>query len=239
MKISTSMFKSLMLTYFFSICSILTFSQIAQPGAQLLQAQTAVVDVVVGNPYDDARSSDGSRSTPIANPDVPADLLCADLKIVFILDESNSINTLNAVSQVRNAAASLADALKDSGAELRVIEFATTSNIINLGPSAVVNNSFISNFNNYLYSNYLGQSYSPTTLWPCVGWTNWEDALIDAQGLPADIVFFFTDGDPTAYNVNSGGNCSNGTVEAAITNSFNYSTALNKAVDAANVLKNQ
>src|SRR5690554_3367663 len=202
MKTSTLLTKCLMLTLFFSMFSIPGFSQIVNPGEQLQHAPAQVVDVVVGNPYMDIRSSGGSRSTPIANPDVPEDLLCADLKIVFILDESNSINTLNAVSQVRNAAASLADALKDSGAELRVIEFATTSNIINLGPSAVVNNSFISNFNNYLYSNYLGQSYSPVSIWPCVGWTNWEDALTDAQGLPADIVFFFTDGDPTAYNVN-------------------------------------
>lgn len=40
------------------------------------------------------------RVNPAPNPDVPADLLCSDLRIVFILDESNSINTLGAISQV-------------------------------------------------------------------------------------------------------------------------------------------
>lgn len=40
-----------------------------------------------------------STPTPLANPDVPADLVCSDLRVVFILDESNSINTLGAVDR--------------------------------------------------------------------------------------------------------------------------------------------
>jgi len=198
--------------------------------------QPVEVDRVVGNPYGSGlvRTFSGGQN----NPDLPADLPCGDLRVVLILDESGSITpdqTPVAAAAVRSGALQLAQSLLNSGAELRVVEFATTSSILNLG-GATVNPSFISNFNNYLNGSYAGQSYNPVSVAPCSGWTNWEAALKDAKGLSADLVIFFTDGNPTAYDHNNG-DCAGGDVRTPNSNNFSYNTALSKAVTQANIIK--
>ncbi|MFN4121857.1 MAG: VWA domain-containing protein, partial [Flavobacteriales bacterium] len=173
------------------------------------------------------------QKNAVTNPDLPLDISCQGLRVVFILDESGSIMGDDAV-EVRTGALALANALNNSGAELRVIEFATSASVINLG-GASVNNTFISNFNNYLNSSYLGQSYNPVSQAPCNGWTNWEDALIKAQPLPADLIIFFTDGNPTAYNQGSSNTC--GSVRTPNDGTYSASTALSRAVTVANAIK--
>ncbi|NEN25520.1 DUF11 domain-containing protein, partial [Cryomorpha ignava] len=193
------------------------------------------VDRVIGNPYIKGVNQIVRRGAN--NPDLPADITCGDLRVVLILDESGSISpgqTPGAAAAVRSGALQLAQSLLNSGAQLRVVEFATTSSILNLG-GAIVNPSFISNFNNYLNSSYSGQSYDPISASPCTGWTNWEAALKDAKGLPADLVIFFTDGNPTAYDVN-GADCGN--VRTPNSGSFSYTTALNRAITQADLIKN-
>ncbi len=198
-----------------------------------------IPDVIVGNPYLNTKGSTFSlnKATPIANPDLPSDIGCGDLRVVFILDESGSISpgqTPGAAAAVRSGALQLATSLQSTGAELRVVEFNTHSSIVNLGASAEVTPSFISNFTSYLNSSYNSQSYNPISASPCTGWTNWEDALNDASTLPADLVIFFTDGNPTAY-YRSSGDC--GDARTPNNNYFSYPTAVDRAITQANVIK--
>src|SRR5690606_2438231 len=58
----------------------------------------------------------------------------------------------------------------------------------------------------------------------------------DAKGLSADLVIFFTDGNPTAYDHNNG-DCAGGDVRTPNSNNFSYNTALSKAVTQANIIK--
>ena len=176
-----------------------------------------------------------ARTAPASdvNPDIPQTLLCSNLRVVFVLDESGSINSTEANS-VREGARALANALLNSGASLQLVEFNTTSSIINLG-GTTVNSSLVSNLNSYLGTGYGGLNYNPTSSGSCIGWTNWEDALDDVATLDADLVIFFTDGNPTAYNVASGGSCNSGTVITGVTNG----ESLYQAIEKANAVKAQ
>ena len=180
-------------------------------------------------------SSITARTAPASdvNPDIPQTLLCSNLRVVFVLDESGSINSTEANS-VREGARALANALLNSGASLQLVEFNTTSSIINLG-GTTVNSSLVSNLNSYLGTGYGGLNYNPTSSGSCIGWTNWEDALDDVATLDADLVIFFTDGNPTAYNVASGGSCNSGTVITGVTNG----ESLYQAIEKANAVKAQ
>ena len=71
---------------------------------------------------------------------------------------------------------------------------------------AVINDLFISNIQNYLSTGWNGHVYSPN------GGTNWHDAMIEADALePADLILFFTDGEPTGWTNNGNVDyCGNG-----------------------------
>jgi uncharacterized repeat protein (TIGR01451 family) len=183
------------------------------------------------------------------NPNIPSSVLCQDFRVIFVLDESGSID--NTESQlVRQGVRSLALALLNSGADLHMIEFSTTASVINLGGS-LVTPAFMTNLDLYLGTNndvagnsgFNGQRYR-TFAEGCDGRTNWEAGLIAAQGISADLVIFFTDGNPTAYNV-ANGNCAGGTVAIPQVTGvpafpgFSNATALNNAIVQANAVKAQ
>ena len=181
-----------------------------------------------------------ARIASVANPDIPQSLLCRDLKVVFVLDESGSINASESEG-VRTGTRALANALLNSGATLQLIEFNTASSIVNLG-GTTVNSGFITNLNAYLGVNngsysgsgYSGQTYNPRSSGSCTGWTNWQDALEDVATIDADLIIFFTDGNPTAYNVVSGGDCF-GTVITGVEGD----ESLDPAIAEANFIKGQ
>ena len=185
-------------------------------------------------------ANSAERVASVVNPDLPADIACSTLDVIFVLDESGSINSTEAAS-VRTGAMALANALNGSGATLRLIEFSTTSSIIDLGVTTV-NATFISRLNLYLNnsSGYNGQRYNPVFSGNCVGWTNWQDAMDDVQSINAELVMFFTDGNPTAYN-NSSGLCGvvNARVRVGSENNYSFTTALGNAVTSANLVKGQ
>ncbi len=186
------------------------------------------------------------------NPDIPQSLLCQDLRVVFILDESGSINGPESET-VRKGAKALANALLNSGATLQLVEFSSLSHIVDLGGTAV-NSTFISNLNDYLGENlgstsasynpggasntgYNNQTYNPTSGGSnCIGWTNWEDALQDITNIDADLIMFFTDGNPTAYNVVSGGTLCSG---QRVLTGADDADALPPAITQANIIKGQ
>src|SRR6056297_3608466 len=85
-------------------------------GEQVLQP-----DVIVGNPYKVKTAlSQGFAKNVTTNPDLPSDIVCEQIRIVLILDESGSITeaqTPGAANQVRAGAMAMVNALNGSGAE--------------------------------------------------------------------------------------------------------------------------
>jgi uncharacterized repeat protein (TIGR01451 family) len=185
----------------------------------------------------------------VANPDLDPTLTCSGLKVIFVLDESYSIAQANQQSTVRNGALALANALLGTNAQLRVIEFSNTANVVNLG-GTTVNQSFINNFTSYLRINgntsYNNQNYNPT-LSGCVGYTNWHAALTAVGSQEGQLVIFFTDGNPTAYNVSPSTGCYAGNSNPGSlcqSNTIRYGTesnvvtrALGKAICMADEVK--
>ncbi|MGB3715054.1 MAG: vWA domain-containing protein [Candidatus Promineifilaceae bacterium] len=149
-------------------------------------------------------------SAAVTNP--PLEPGCS-LNVIFVLDESGSIygagGAAGITSEVRNAANGFLDALADTGSTVAIVEFSTTArNPIGYTPLTS------SNVTNILtpYINGIGatpdERYNPSDYdensTPSY-YTNWEDALdmvasINAAGPIADMVVFFTDGNPTAHN---------------------------------------
>ncbi len=182
--------------------------------------------------YGDVIPARGSYATALSgfvasapNPDIPSSKLCRDLKITFVLDESGSIAVSNSTELVKTGVRALGNALLNSGAQLRIVEFSRQSRVIELGLTEV-NNTFLSRLNDYLGAGYNGQSYNPFDA------TNWDDALEDVQAFDADLVFFFTDGYPTAYNGPNG-------EPIFIGGSATFPDALDAAVTRANIVKSQ
>jgi uncharacterized repeat protein (TIGR01451 family) len=176
-------------------------------------------------PLPGAYESLTSSIVSIPNPDIPDSLLCQDLKVVFVLDESGSIQQSGATQAVRDGVRALANALFNSGATLQIVEFSTNSSIVDLG-SNLVDITFLTRLESYLGTGYNGQNYNP------IGATNWHDALVDVLGLTADLVVFFTDGYPTAYNGADGSPVVQG-------GSATFPPALDSAVFYANLIKSQ
>ncbi len=230
--------RSVMTTLSLLFCVLLFESatgQVVMPSSgfnQSGQVDSSVPDRVPASRY---QMLNDAERTSVPNPDLPPSITCPNLKVIFVLDESGSLTSSADKAAVRAGAYALANALAGTGAELRVIEFATNASLVSLG-GTVVNNTFLTNFNNYLYSSYSGQSYNPVSASPCTGWTNWEAALDIAEDQIGSLVIFFTDGNPTAYNVSNNGNCSGGSVNAGSESSI-VSTALSKAITKANNIK--
>ncbi|RKE90895.1 GEVED domain-containing protein [Ichthyenterobacterium magnum] len=131
---------------------------------------------------------------------------CNAFKVIVVLDESGSIDS--AQGDVEAAALALANALKDTGAQLAFVEFATSADIPTYGGFTgynLVNQAYIDGLNHP--STGIVASFgdrSNTT----GEFTNWEDALRKAVTLnntmTADIVLFMTDGNPNR-SVNGSG----------------------------------
>ncbi|HXH18843.1 MAG TPA: VWA domain-containing protein [Chitinophagales bacterium] len=190
-----------------------------------------------------------SAQTAAPNPDlVPG----CSMNILFIMDESGSIagygnGTSNVSNQVRAGAAGLLNALSGTGSRVAILEFNTAARRAVIGGTTayqIVDASTINTFLDYINdpegnstaesNHYDPEDYIST---PQNTFTNWEDALILAKNVntsdgAAQLIVFFTDGIPTAYNKSTGG-FTTGTTSAIITN------ALNKATTAANNVKAQ
>ena len=190
-----------------------------------------------------------NAQTPAINPDLAPS---CPMNILFILDESGSINgygsgTANVSSQVRTGAGSLLNALSGTGSRVAVVEFNTTARRASIGGTTayqVVDASTINDFLGYINDpsgNTAAESnhYDPEDYIanPQTTFTNWQDALVMAKSMNAtegvaQLIVFFTDGNPTAYNKSTGG-VTTGTTPTVTAN------ALNIATTAANNVKAQ
>jgi hypothetical protein len=137
------------------------------------------------------------------------------------MDESGSIVGAGGVpgilSEVRDAANGFLNALADTGSEIAIVEFNTTArlsfdfmpltsaNVTNILTPYVNGTNGLPHAQTYDPYDYDGNS-TPSY------YTNWEDALDMVASInagqtvtdTADLVVFFTDGNPTAHNVDWG-----------------------------------
>lgn len=137
----------------------------------------------------------------VANPDLQAQ---CGLSVLLILDESGSIADQDGgTASVRNAAGTFVTALADTGSQVGVMEFNTRARFP-IGFTTVTSAN-LSTFTDYINDQpAAGEDYDPSEYSTADRWTNWDDALLLAQGTgtAADLVVFITDGSPTARNNN-------------------------------------
>ena len=119
------------------------------------------------------------------------------IDVMLVLDESGSIG--NNAQNVRDAARAFLDALSGTGSSVSIVDFSTTAR--QQVPYTTVTQDSITK----VFVPYLKNGYAPN------GWTNWEAAFQVVKqanatrgGTKADMVFFITDGDPTAHNTATG-----------------------------------
>jgi hypothetical protein len=134
---------------------------------------------------------------PANNPDL--DSGCYALRLIFVLDESGSIGTpVNYEPQVKAGVLAFLNSLNGQDAEVALIEFSDYGRLVN--DYTLVNQSYIDIIDDY-FDNipYNGQTYAPG------GGTNWHDAMKKVDDLlSADLLMFFTDGEPTGYTQSNG-----------------------------------
>ena len=155
---------------------------------------------------DDCNSTTGVCALPdIAdNPSVTSS--CDELQIVFIIDESGSIGGFE--QDVEDGVMAFVSELDGTGAEIALIEFAPTATVVS--DYVEVTPAVVAEYQDYFDGTgggYNGETYAPNS------GTNWQSAMEAAYSLDtADVVFFFTDGNPTGYTTGAGVNdyCSSG-----------------------------
>ena len=153
---------------------------------------------------DNCSSATGDCAIPsvATNPDL--DAACTDLQLAFVLDESGSIG--GSEGDVEAGTMAFLSSLIGTGAEIAIIEFSVSANLVTNGYE-LVTPAFVNNVQGYFDGTpYNGQVYATG------GNTNWQSAmleiydLLDAPDLDtADMVLFFTDGNPTSYSTGSDG----------------------------------
>jgi uncharacterized repeat protein (TIGR01451 family) len=178
-------------------------------------------------------------------PNPAIKLQCNPLKVLLVLDESASINSLNAITEVRDAAKGFVDSLHGTGAELGITAFSITARpgypTTGSGPSlrpayAEVTDQSINGFKNWIDNGSGTNGYNPAAGSSRNG-TNWQDALRSTGTNPTvtgspNLVVFVTDGDPNTINQ------PDGTGQAGLNTSLDGSwTVMGPAQVAANTLK--
>ena len=131
---------------------------------------------------------------PATNPSL--DSGCYAMRVIFVLDESGSIG--NDEPQVKAGVLAFLNALNGQDAEVALIEFSDYGRLVN--DFTLVNLNYITAITNYFDGICTGITcYNPD------GGTNWHDAMKKVDGLaPADLIMFFTDGEPTGWTMNNG-----------------------------------
>ncbi len=145
----------------------------------------------------------GACANPTTNPNNNPDLMaaCGELDIVFVVDESNSINTAAEQAAVRQGTLSFLNSLSCTGSRVAMVEFATTARIVN--NYREVDNDYVSDVTDYFdgtnNSGVNNENFRDVS--GNSGGTNWQAAMLAVDEFTTpDIILFFTDGVPTAYS---------------------------------------
>jgi len=232
-------------------------------GAAIAGLLGAAATVILVAPPARAQTTVPPGTQPvISNPDI-AD--SCGTNVTLVLDASGSIQSSNAVDDVRDAGEAFLDALADTGSTARVLQFASISE--QLAPQVEVTaaslqtgGAFRTAINEYYnpkpprppgvsIRSYdgSGDPQSPGN-WNSANnsnqYTNWDQSLDQAgetQTLPTELVVYITDGDPTAYDFDQLGDPFDaGPPPDVGVNTYRggaRTTTLDRAVQEANQLK--
>jgi len=163
--------------------------------------------------------------TPLPNPTISDS---CGTNVTLVLDASGSINSSNAVGDVRDAGEAFLDALADTGSTARVLQFASVSEELaaqaevtaaSLAPGGSFRDAIRAYYNptpprpaSVSIYRYDGRgdpqsrnNWDPSTR---AVYTNWDQSLDQAgepQARPTELILYVTDGDPTAYDFNQSG----------------------------------
>ncbi len=193
---------------------------------------------------------------PVANP--PIEQSCG-LELTLVLDASGSVSSSHAVDDVRDAGDALLTALKDTNSFARVSQFASLSqslagrtiideasmadggalaealqayyNPIPPRPSDVNIYSFRGSGNPQSASSFSSANSSNQ-------YTNWDQAIDQADTAGSELVVFVTDGDPTGYDFNQPGDPFRDQDVAVNTNRGEANQlTMDRAIEEANAVK--
>lgn len=212
----------------------------------------AMVSTAMGMPVQAAPDTKAAAVTPLPNPTVAN---ACGLDATLVLDASGSIQTSNAVDQVRNAGKAFVRALKDTKSTARVTQFATFSE--QLAPRTLVDaaatapgGALTAAMNKYYNpkpprpSDSTIYKYKGSGAWNSAAnytvdntanqYTNWDAAMTQAgtEATAPEIVVFVTDGDPTAFNLNQSGDPNYGNGKNVAMNT-DRGDALQQTIDRA------
>lgn len=204
------------------------------------------------------------RPAPQAVLNPPVEEACG-VDITLVLDASGSIQSSDAVDDVRDAAHAFLTALKDTNSTARVVDFGTVARET-APPGALVTTDSLAAGG--VHREAIDKYYNPkpplqpgVTAYEFRGgdvnstssyragstsqtqYTNWDQALDQAGRQPADLIVFITDGDPTAVDSDQAGDPFYVVGKDPPNVRFNMSSgaaqtlALNRAVEEADAAK--
>ncbi len=145
----------------------------------------------------------GDCADPTDNPDNNPQLtaLCGAIDIILVLDESNSIDTIDEINAVKDGTLVFLNSLVCTGTRVAIVEFASTARIVN--DYKVVDDAYVSQVSDYfgVVDNPSVNNQNFRDVYGEEGGTNWQAAMLAVDDLNVpDILLFFTDGVPTGYS---------------------------------------
>ena len=160
-----------------------------------------------------------AQAAEMPAPNPPIAKACG-IDVSLVLDTSGSVESAHAVGDVRDAAAELLDALKDTGSTARVLQFATLAQELaraswsttsawvttetSTTPSTVTSTRSRNGRRTSRSAATTGAAPALEGNWvtsnSSIQYTNWQQALDLTATDTAELVVFITDGDPTGYD---------------------------------------
>lgn len=164
------------------------------------------------------------RSVQEANPPIQGS--CPQ-NVILVLDESGSIVDESIANVIRSSVVDFLLEIKDKGTHISIVEFNSTARISVISEEVTsASIDFGGSLYNYLYGGIGGGSsashYDPEDNPFRSAFTNYEDAFEKARDLNntlpeyAEMLLFFTDGEPTKRNTPEGCTCSDADLFHAI-----------------------
>lgn len=185
--------------------SVESHRRCAWRAGRLVCGLAAVLAVMVAAPAARAQVTPWPTTPARAtNPGLKGE--CGQLRVMLVLDESQSIRTLGAMAAVQNAARAFVEGLADTGTQVAITSFSTTARNgvvpyreVTTGPTGT-----LGDFQRWIGQNgQNGQPVDGNAGYNPSGFTNWQAGLEQVNEVsrtfrvpPPDLVVFVTDGDP-------------------------------------------
>jgi uncharacterized repeat protein (TIGR01451 family) len=163
------------------------------PGVYRISFQAFSTGTCAGNRSNVLPAGSVTVTTPAINPTTKLD---CGLRVALVLDESSSIDAIDA-AHMRAAANGFVSALSGTGASVAIIAFAQGART-GVPYTEVTPTTISSTFSPFINGTTTGSFLHPPASVGTRGGTNWQGAFnqVFALGEHPDLVVFVTDGDP-------------------------------------------